>query len=371
MSLSRRKMLALVGGGVVLAAGSAGAGFALTRTPHRALAPWAAAGGYADPRLNALSFAILAPNPHNLQPWEAELLGTDRVRIFRNPGQTLPHTDPYDRQLTIGMGCFLELMAIAASADGQAVEIALFPEGDAPDAPVAEVTFRAGDVRADPLGAAILDRRSCKEPFLDQPVAATDVQALEPLAQIITDPARVAELRELTWAAHLVEVTTPHTLGESVDVMRLGRREIEAKPYGIDLGGPLLEGLMLAGLLTRESLRDMDSTGFRQSLEIYRTMLHATPAYAVITTQGNSREDQIGAGRDYMRLNLATTQLGLALHPVSQALQEYPEMAEHYAHAQGLLGGPGATVQMLARLGHGPKVAQSPRWPLEAKLRAG
>lgn len=45
MTFSRRKMLTLIGGGAVLAASAAGTGFALTRTPHRALAPWAAAGG--------------------------------------------------------------------------------------------------------------------------------------------------------------------------------------------------------------------------------------------------------------------------------------------------------------------------------------
>jgi hypothetical protein len=77
MSISRRKMLALVGGGTVLAAGGAGAAFALTRTPTRALAPWDMAGAYPDPRLRALSHALLAPNPHNRQPWMAELVGSD------------------------------------------------------------------------------------------------------------------------------------------------------------------------------------------------------------------------------------------------------------------------------------------------------
>jgi len=44
-------------------------------------------------------------------------------------------------------------------------------------------------------------------------------------------------------------------------------------------------------------------------------------------------------------------------------------MAEHYATAHRLLAGPGETVQMLARLGHGPAIPRTPRWPLEEKLR--
>lgn len=369
MPLNRRRMLTLIGGGAVLAAGTSVSGFALTRTPRAALAPWAAAGGYDDPRLNALSFAILAPNPHNRQPWEAQLIGRDRVRIFRDPALNLPHTDPFDRQMTIGMGCFLELMTVAASGTGHGVDITLFPEGGDPEAPVAEAVFAPDAVVPDGLGAAILDRRSCKEPFSDRPVSTEDADAVSSLAQVLTDEAFVTQIRDLTWQAHMVEVMTPRTYGESVDLMRFGRREIEAQPDGIDLGGPVLEMLMLAGLLTRDGQRDPDSAEFRQGVEMYRTMLHATPAYAVITSLGNDRTSQIEAGRRYLRLNLATTLLGLSLHPVSQALQEYPEMAEHYATVHRLLAGPGETVQMLARLGHGPAASRTPRWPLEDKLR--
>jgi len=68
MTLSRRKAIALIGGGTILAAGAAGTGFLTTRTPTKALAPWTAAGKYSDPRKRALSFALLAPNPHNLHP---------------------------------------------------------------------------------------------------------------------------------------------------------------------------------------------------------------------------------------------------------------------------------------------------------------
>jgi hypothetical protein len=369
MPLSRRKFLTLIGGGTVVAAATAGTSFALSRTPQRALAPWAAAGGYADPRLSALSFAILAPNPHNRQPWQVELQGDTGLRIFRDPSLNLPETDPHDRQMTIGMGCFLELMTIAASATGHAIMLELFPDGEAPDAPVAQARFIHSDAAPDPLGAQILARRSTKEPFDDRAIPSQAQAALSPLATLVTDPDRVAELRALTFDAHLVEVTTPHTYRESIDLMRFGRREIDASPDGIALGGPFLESLMLIGMISRDGQGNPDSAEFRQGIEIYRRMLHATPAYAVITSAGNSRRDQIEAGRRYLRLNLTTTALGLALHPVSQSLQEYPEMAEHYATAHRLLALPGETVQMLARLGYGPQVAQSPRWPLETRLR--
>lgn len=44
-------------------------------------------------------------------------------------------------------------------------------------------------------------------------------------------------------------------------------------------------------------------------------------------------------------------------------------MAEVHAHIRRQLGATqGDRVQMLARVGHGPEVRPSPRWPVEAKL---
>jgi hypothetical protein len=71
MTLSRRKTLALIGGGAIVAA-AGGVAFEITR-PRDSVAPWERAGQYDDPRMRALSWAILAPNPHNLQPWKVDL----------------------------------------------------------------------------------------------------------------------------------------------------------------------------------------------------------------------------------------------------------------------------------------------------------
>jgi hypothetical protein len=359
-------MLTIIGGGTVLAAGTGATGFLATRQPARALAPWNRAGGYDEPRMRALSYAILAPNPHNRQPWLVDLRQPAMVVLYRDKTRDLPHTDPHARQLTIGLGCFLELMTMAAAEAGHAIELNLFPEGE--DGPVAQARFRQADVARDPLFAQVMARRSCKEPFRDEPVPPGVAAQLAAHADVLVEPDRVAAIRALTWEAWQVEMRTPRTLKESVDLMRIGKAEIEANPDGIDLGGPFLETLALAGVLTRQAQLDPHSTAYREGVQMYREMLAATPAYAVVATPGNGRAEQIEAGRRWLRLNLAATGLGLALHPVSQALQEYPEMAAHYRRAHAILAAPGQTVQMLGRLGYGPAVARSPRWPLETRI---
>jgi hypothetical protein len=62
--------------------------------------------------------------------------------------------------------------------------------------------------------------------------------------------------------------------------------------------------------------------------------------------------------------------MGLAIHPWSQALQEYDAMADLYAEMRAFLAPPeGETVQMLVRIGYGEAVPPAPRRGVEPLLR--
>ncbi len=152
--------------------------------------------------------------------------------------------------------------------------------------------------------------------------------------------------------------------------MRIGRREIEANPDGISLGGPLLDGLALVGQLSREQLADPASSASRQGSAMYREMLEAAPCYLTVVAPRDSRSATFAAGRAYLRVNLQVSALGLSLHPVSQALQEFPEMDATRGRVDSLLGaGAPKRLHMLARLGYGPAVPQTPRWAASTRIR--
>ncbi len=154
---------------------------------------------------------------------------------------------------------------------------------------------------------------------------------------IITDQERVDALRQITWEALEIEMLTPRNLKESVDLMRIGKREINANPDGIEMREPMLDALYNLGLLKHEMLLDTDHSGFRTKMNEMQRTYFATPAFAVLTTPGNTRHDQISAGRDWMRYSLAVTSLGLGTHPMSQALQEYPEVSTQYDQVHQML----------------------------------
>ncbi|UPY37399.1 hypothetical protein [Sediminicoccus sp. KRV36] len=338
------------------------------------LAPWQVAP-HADPRIAALAWAVLAPNPHNRQPWLMRLIGSDTILLHVDLERRLPVTDPLDRQILIGLGCFTELLRLAAAQQGIAAEISAFPEGEPQPRldtrPIARITFR-GAAAADPLFAAAATRRSAKQPF-DMAREVPDA-ALTALRAALLEPrsfgarnAAVEAIRDLVWQAWLIEAATEAAHRESVDLMRLGTAEVTARPDGISLWGPALDPMVARGELTRAAML-AGQPGHGMMVGQYRAMLAATNAYVWLTTPGQSRADQFAAGRDWLRLNLAANRAGLALHPVSQALQEYPEMAGPRAALPALLAAAGE-VQMLGRLGHATRpTGPTPRWPVESRI---
>jgi hypothetical protein len=339
--------------------------------------------GAADPRLWALAHAILAPNPHNRQPWLVELVGRDEIRLFVDLERRLPATDPPDRQITLGCGAFLELLDLAARERGLRTEAKLWPEGEPQPRldgrAVAHVRLVADKaVRRHPLFAQIGQRHTNRQPFdlktrptaaeLSQVVTAAQTPGLR--AWTVVDEDLRGKLIELGWRGYDIEMRHPPTLMETVRLIRIGRAEMAANPDGIALFGPMIEAMKATGLISRPALADPGSSASKSGFEMWRKMLEATPAFFVLASDDNSRATQIAAGRAYAQAQLQATAMGLSMQPWSMTLEEYPQMAVPYRQTQALLGAsPAAPVQMLVRIGRAKAPPPAPRWPLESHIR--
>lgn len=121
----------------------------------------------------------------------------------------------------------------------------------------------------------------------------------------------------------------------------------------------MVRGLVALGLFDRSKPSEPDSSAVKGQISEFNEKLASTPACVWLTTADNARKTQMLCGRAYVRLQLAATALGLRMHPLSQALQEYPEQAQNYKAIHQLVAGKdgGTTVQMWTRLG-----STHPRW---------
>ncbi len=376
--LSRRAIL-MSGSAAALVTGLGGCDVAVDVS--KATEPWVRAGeSFGDPRLDALAYGILAPNPHNRQPWQFDLVDDDKIDVYCDLERRLPHTDPYDRQITIGFGCMLELVSQAAAEKGYTAAITGFPDG-APQPRlngnrIAQITFaRDTDAQRDPLFASVRERRSNKDPFdtersptpaiVDQVVNAkrTDLTV-----EGTTDRGRIKTFVDMAWKGFVIEMETDVTRRESVDLMRIGNKAVVENPDGIDMSGTAMTLMKSVGIVSHESLDTPGSTAYNSGLEMYHPIIHSAQGFVWITAPENTRASQLKAGYDWVRMNLAAQKINLSIHPLSQVLQEYSEMADLYRQIHDELGVPDGVVHMFGRVGYGKTLKPSPRWPLEAKL---
>lgn len=377
MTISRKTFLRVLGGGLVVAAATAVVVPRLDAMPASAVEGWRGPGpGETDPRRRALAWALLAPNPHNLQSWTVDLSRPNAILLHVDTARLLPQTDPFSRQIMIGHGCFLEILAMAAAADGYHVDVELFPDGDwTLDRPVARVVFtRQANIAIDPLFVEVPKRRTVKGRFearaLDPAHKATLLAGYRAAALPLTiadDAARVDRLRALAIAGSELEMNTAHAHKESIAVARIGAAEIAAHRDGISLKGPMIWALRNTGQMTPEKAATPGTLAWNGGRDYALSGYASARAFGWIASSDNTRATQIAIGRAYVRLQLAATALGVAIQPHSQTLQEYPEMKELRAAMLEETGTPsGATLQMFFRLGYAGDPGPSPRRALKS-----
>ena len=384
--LSRRALL-VTGGASVLILGGGYAGLSAISDISPAREPWhQAAQGFGDARLNAAAYAILAPSPHNLQPWMIRLEDNDSLTLFCDLDRRLPETDPPDRQTTIGLGAFLELLRQAAAEQGHRLETAYFPEGEPEDRldarPIAQVRFvEDASVERDPLFGYALRRRTARLKFdPGRPVPADRLMALmkvstarpglEPLSvDGSSEPETVRWLKDICKRAWEIELRKPETCHESSYLTRIGAKQINANPDGIFLSGPLMEAYRMSGMLTQANMDEIGSTAWDATKSFYDGLIESAPTFLWFTTPGNSRAEQLDSGAVWIRLQLAASAVGVGFQPLSQVLEEYSEMAGPFAEIHDRLGVslPGR-IQGLFRLGYARGQPPAPRWPLESRI---
>jgi hypothetical protein len=345
-----------------------------------------------DERLRLLSYAVLAPNAHNTQPWLLDLRRPGEVDLYVDPTRLLPETDPPARQIHISHGTFLEVLDIAAREGGAAPAITLFPKGEygpesLEDRPTATVRFEpAARAARDPLFSQITRRISNRRVYdAHRPLSADQIRALTqapaqaaegdgPSFVVVQDATMRAALTAMMGEAMAIEASARARNEETARWWRFDDAELAAKRDGFGLRNGGTSGFgrwfIESFVLRRKSAGDPDGAFARGAVERARAQADSVSAVGLLVTRGNTRKDQLMAGRAYARVALTGTAQGVAMHPMTQSTEEYGDMAalkRRFLDACGV--SPSQTLQMVVRLGFAAPHDHTPRRDPQAMTR--
>lgn len=157
-----------------------------------------------------------------------------------------------------------------------------------------------------------------------------------------------------------IEAGVSRVMAESERIFRANEFEKNRYRYGFSIEGQGTSGPMkhvLQGLITLFPSMNRGKTASDRFVQSVEDSVKHTPAYVLIRSRDNSREAQVKAGMLYSRLLLQAHALGLAVQPLSQALEEYPEMKPVYKGIHRDYAPDSSTIQMLLRIGQPEKKA--------------
>jgi len=346
-------------------------------------------GNEKDIRLKLLSYAILSANPHNTQAWIIQMTGPLSFDLYVDPERLLPETDPYYRQIHIGQGSFLETLSIAASGFQYQANIDYFPQGmygnqALLNKPVASINLvKQQTKKTDPLFSQLLLRHSNKRNYSNQGLNQAEKTAIQefhgrnnefPLTIVDSTQAK-AHMAKILPQSMAVEITDRAREMETIHMFRFNDNEVKKyrDGFGIAQSGKTgIKKLIVENLFLSRQATEKDPSAFGlEALNMTQTAADTTNTFAWISSATNTRLDQVKVGRSYCRMNLQTSAMGLAQHPMSQVLQEYPAMLPLQADFKKAFAiEENDTIQMLFRLGHAAPTMHSPRRLVSAFIRS-
>jgi len=322
--------------------------------------------------MQVVAHAVLAPSGHNMQPWTVRLDTTDPnvLYLYTDPTRLTPAVDPLARQTLVSQGTFLAYLQVAAEHLGYSASFTLFPDGTYNEAdlktsmsqmPVAKVTLAKDSSATTADYASLYLSDTNRAPYTSAPLTTTQTGALTALAgsspatlSILSDQPDMTALGAFAIEGTRIETEYLPATKES-DTLFYGTEQAKNQARsGFAVEGQGTSGFMkyfLQGLLTVIPSVNDDAAGAKNAIAMTGAGVAHTAAYALISTPGNTRTEQVQAGILYAQFCLHARTLGLVMQPLSQVLQEYAPMAAPYAAIHAKYAPGGETIQMMVRMG--------------------
>jgi hypothetical protein len=277
-------------------------------------------------RASILYYASLAPSGHNSQPWFVKVSSQNEWIISADPNRRLPAVDPNNREVMLSLGAFAENLAIAAGTFGFKSEIEVIAK-DPFEPEILKVSLVPTATFDFPL-QRISGRMTVKHGYLSEALKIEDVKALsKPLnGHLFYFPAGTEHancIQEGVIENFRVQAQRDEAQRELIQWVRLSDKDAERYRDGLTVEGMEIRGFK--GWFVRNFVQPQDfmKPSFRrQSVDQTATFARQGGGWFVITSQGRTVADLIETGRRFERMALLARERNIAIHPMTQCLEE-------------------------------------------------
>lgn len=279
--------------------------------------------------LQLVAMASRSPSGHNAQPWKIVRTAEQRLVLRSEPSRRLPMIDPANRELLLSFGAMIETIRQAAPAFGYRVDLRIL--ADRPEATdIAQVDLSQVPAVPSNIPALIRSRATTRTPFMSvelDPGAVDHILDLDrnALSFVPRETAHGRWLAKATADAFAQQTWDDRRQGELAQWLRFSRHAVRVRGDGLTpeaLGlSPLARAVWYSAFSRRQALRPSFR---RSSVKVTRRQVDGCAGFLLVTSTDRSVGALLEAGATYLRALLVATDLGVAHHTMSYALEEDP-----------------------------------------------
>jgi len=276
--------------------------------------------------INILYYASLAPSGHNSQPWFVKVIGPKNWIVGIDPQRRLPVVDPENRETLLSIGAFIENLSITAGTLGFQTQIEILAKSPM-DEEIVKISFKKAKPDKYPL-ERIIKRRTIRTGFQSVEIRSSDVKALseslkDNLFYIPRDTEHAQCIQEGAVEYFRVQSYRAEAQKELSEWMHL--KTSGAKKHRSGLTTESMEIHGFAGWYVRTFMDKEDvmkESFIKRGLDKVAKQAAEGGGWFIITSKGEGVSDLIDTGRQFERMALKAREHKLAIHPMTQFLEE-------------------------------------------------
>lgn len=294
-----------------------------------------------------LAYGSFAPSSHNAQMWSVKIMSENKIKILPNYDRVLPFVDPNNRETWISIGAFVENCVLAAQDLGYKSNVITN------DSEVV-IVFQKNNINITNSNQNIdlIEKRlTVRQPYLKKKIPIEIIDKLSKLSENVVyfpiEDEKAQKIIKYSVGAYSLQMKDTSKLEELAKWMTFSYKEEKERKDGLTpevLGITGFKHFLFNLFMSKKSVTG--KTFIKSSIASAEEQLYACSGYILISSNTFKNSDLVKSGRLLERVWLECVNNEIAVHPMSQVLEEHKfyELLKKSLKIEG-------EIQMVLRIG--------------------